>query len=121
MVKFYLISIIGNIATYEYYPDGDKSKGSGIITLDTVSGEINLVKKAEDDWSHIISAENMNDMQETINKMREENGEKHLSENEFPVATEDELYLYYASHAMDRIEEYFEKGEVPESGMVVWY
>lgn len=78
MVKFYLISLISNIATYEYYPDGDKSKVCGIITLNTVSGEIILVKKSE-------------------------NG-----------------YLNDAHHAMDRIEECFEKGEIPEYGIAAW-
>lgn len=121
MVKFYLISIIGNIATYEYFPDGDKSKACGIITLNTVSGEIILVKIAEEDWSNIITAESMNEMRNAINQICEEIGEKHLSEYELTVATEDELHYYYASYAMDRIEEYFKKGEVPESGMAMWY
>ena len=78
MVRFYLISIIGNIATYEYYPDGDKSKACGIITLNTESGEIILVQKSEDG------------------------------------------YLNDAQHAMDKIEEYFEKGEIPEYGIAAW-
>lgn len=120
MVKFYLISLIDNIATYEYYPDGDQSKQSGIITLDIKTGEIILVKTAEEDWSSIITAESMNEMRNAINQMREEIGEKHLPEDELTVATEDELHYYYASYVMDRIEEYFEKREIPEHGIVAW-
>ncbi len=79
MVKFFLVSTVDNIATYEYYPEDDRSKECGIITLDIISGETTLIKKAE------IG------------------------------------FMNYAGHAMDRIEEYFEKGKVPESGTVMWY
>lgn len=121
MVKFFLVSTVDNIATYEYYPEGNKSKECGIIALDIVSGKTTLVKKAEDDWSHIITSKSMNESRTAINRMREEIGKEPLQEEEFPVATEDYLYFYYAFHAIKRIEEYFMKGEVSKGGTVAWY
>lgn len=79
MVKFFLVSTADNIATYEYYPEDDRSKECGIIALDIVSGETTLIKKAE------------------------------------------KGFMNYAGYAMNRIEEYFGKGEIPKSGMVMWY
>lgn len=121
MVKFYLISNENGIAKYEYYPEGDKEKTSGLIYLDTNNGKVVLIKEAEGDFASIVTAKSLNDMRDDINRMRIENGEDPLTEDELPTATEDEAYHFYASHAKSRISDLFEKGTVPEYGMVAWY
>lgn len=80
MVKFYLISIVDNIVTYEYYPEDHTDKCCGIIILDTVSKIFSIEKTAEEDC-----------------------GQK------------------YAFHAIRKIREQFETGEIPQKGMTVWY
>ena len=44
-----------------------------------------------------------------------------LSEDELPVATEDEISRYYADHAINAIWEAYKKGEVLKSGRCAWY
>ena len=39
MVKFFLVSTVDNIATYEYNPEGNKSKECGIIFSTKTKGE----------------------------------------------------------------------------------
>ena len=50
MVKFFLVSTDDNIATYEYYPEDDRSKECGIITLDIVSGKTLLKRLKKNLW-----------------------------------------------------------------------
>lgn len=121
MVKFYLISNENGIAKYDYYPEGNQEKTPGLIYLGTKTGKVTLIAKAEDDFSSIATVKSMNDMRDNINRMRSENGEESLIEEELPTATEDEVYHFYASHAKSRIRDLFEKGTVPEYGVVVWY
>ena len=48
-------------------------------------------------------------------------GEPMLTEDEWPSATEAEVYAFYGSHAMKRIKNAFEGGELLERGIVAWY
>ena len=80
--------------------------------------EIDLV--AEDEFLRIATAKNLNNFRDVINKMRIENGESPLSEEELPIATEDKEWYYYADYVIKRVVEDLKKGNIIESGTVAW-
>ena len=121
MVKFQLKEKTDNRFIYEYFPQGDFSKEAGIIIIDTVSESVWIEKVAEEDFECHTTADELNDMRNTINKMRAENGELPLTEEEIPTATEGSRWYYYANHATRKLCNLFNKGEKPTAGTVVWY
>jgi exopolysaccharide biosynthesis predicted pyruvyltransferase EpsI len=50
MVYYYLIESSDTHIIYEYYPENDKSKAPGIITVDKIAETIELTKPAEMDF-----------------------------------------------------------------------
>ena len=99
---------------YEYYPEDDKNSIAGLIGINVAEDIIELLQPAERDRMHIIKAEELNFMRDSINEMRKENGELPLSEEELPTATGDSKYYQYASHAIKKINEAYEGGRVLE-------
>ena len=49
MLRYFLESIVNNIATYSYYPESTTS-GKGIVTIDMRTGVINIVRESTDDY-----------------------------------------------------------------------
>lgn len=121
MVTYKLISQTSESKLiYEYYPENDISE-EGIIQLDCNSGEISVVKVSKKDIKRYVSAAQLNDMRDSINRMRIEAGEEPLSEDELPAATEDEEFFVYADHAMKKIIESYKQGNVEKEGSSIWY
>ncbi len=87
------------------------------ITEDTI--EVLLI--AEHDKVRIITVEELNSLRDSINEIHKGNGELSLSEEEQPTAMEDGEYCWYASCAMNKINEAYKDGSILENGMVVWY
>ena len=120
MLKFKLISKENGIYIYEYYPEGDFSKKPGIVKLDTNKEEIEVVVMAEEDFVRIITAEELNVSRESMNKLRQEEGDPPLTEEEWPLAKEDEEYYLYASPMIAKICDDFAAGDLKEEGMIAW-
>jgi len=121
MVTFKLIRQTDTSIIYHYYPEGRENQEFGIICIDLINRTIMLEKLAAKDFEKVITKEELNEMRDAINKMRLENGEQELSEDELPVATEDEISRFYADHAIDAILEAYQKGEVLKYGGRAWY
>lgn len=121
MVTFKVIYKSDKEIIYEYYPEGDKESGAGRIRIDIVEETINIIEPAKRDIKRIVKADELNAMRDNINKMRKENGEPDLSEEELPVATEDSEYYWYASHALNKIAKAYDEGTILEEGMAAWY
>lgn len=121
MLKYRLKEKNDNEYTYEYFPEGDYSKESGIIIVDTVADTVCLKRVAEKDFERYTTAEELNDMRNAINQMRAENGDSPLTEEELPIATEGSRWYYYANHAIDKLCGLINSGEEPAEGMVAWY
>lgn len=121
MVKFRLKEKNNNKYTYEYFPEGDLKKETGIIIVDTVAESVWIEKVAEKDFECYTTAEELNDMRDSINKMRAEDGEPPLTEEELPTATKNEKWFYYADKAINRLCDLFNNGEEPTEGFVAWY
>jgi hypothetical protein len=61
-------------------------------------------------------------MREQVNEMRAQDGELPLTEEEWPIETEDIGYYWYADHAIDVILEAYNKdGTVMKQGTAHWY
>lgn len=121
MVTFKILYKTDTEIRYEYYPEDDKCSVAGLIGINVVEDTIELLQPAERDMLLVITAEEMNSMRDSINEMRKENGGSLLDEEELPVATEDSEYYQYASHAIRKINEAYEKGRILETGMATWY
>ena len=73
------------------------------------------------DMKNRTSAKELNEMRDTINEMRKENGEPPLTEEELPMAIEDEEWYQYADYAIRRVKKVMEEGNFLEKGTVAWY
>lgn len=110
MVEFFLLN---NTAVYEYYPENDRNKQGGVIYLDIVSGDLTLEKVAEIDWEYAVKADMLEEIRTEINQ-----NDLFFEAEELPP--EEHIYCY-ASHVINKIEELFKKGIVPERGTLMWY
>ncbi len=121
MLEFKLISKENGVYIYEYYPDGNFSKKPGIVKLDTNKQKIELVVMAEEDFVRIITAEELNESRESMNKLRQEEGLPPFTEVEWPLEKEDIEHYFYGSHVVNKIWEDFIGNTMKEEGMVAWY
>lgn len=121
MVKFILKTKDDKTLIYEYFPEGDFESKAGIISLDTKLETISVEVPAEKDFLCSTTAKELNEMRDAVNQMRIENGEPELTENELPIATEDESWYWYGDHAVNRIWKAFCEGKELSEGTVMWY
>ncbi len=121
MVKFLLKTRDENTLAYEYFPEGDIESKAGIIIFDINLKTITVDVPAEKDFLSGTTAKELNEMRDAINRMRIENGEPELTEDELPIATEDELWYWYGDHAINSIWKAFREGKELPEGTVMWY
>ena len=121
MVTFKLLYKSDKEIRYEYFPENDKLSEAGIIGIDVNQNSIFIIQPAERDTLRRVSASELNELRDSINEMRKENRESPLAEEELPIATENDVFYYYASHAIRKIAEDYDEGHIHEEGMVAWY
>ncbi len=76
---------------------------------------------AELESERIILASELNELRDEINRMRLSDGRPELTEEEMPIACEDEHSYFYADHVMRKIFKAYNNGEILESGTSSWY
>ena len=121
MVTYFIVDRNDNFLTYKYYPENDTDKSCGIIKVDIPNKEFSVLTVAEEDFLCITTAAELNEMRDAINKMQLEIGEAPLTEEELPIAYEDEEWYFYASRVISKLKKELGNGIIPESGKVVWY
>ena len=122
MVIFNLLSKNENEIKYEYYPEGNKEYEPGTIVIDLVKMCVKEMFPSKLDCCLKHTVAEINELRNSVNKMRIEEGEPELTEEEWPSAKEDVEYFKYAQHAIDKIDEMYEAdGEFPSEGTVAWY
>lgn len=85
---------------------------------------VKFILKTKDDKTltyECTTAKELNEMRDAINQMRIENGEPELTEDELPIATEDESWYWYGDHAINSIWKAFCEGKELPEGTVMWY
>ena len=107
---------------YEYYPEG-KTEFPGIIAADLKEGKVFLKESSEKDFYREILGSELNDMRDSINNMRVENGEEPYTEEELPICDPDKDYggYVYAEKALSKLEEFCETNDFKDEGIVTWY
>ena len=118
MVTFDIESKTLDKVVYRYFPENNRDSEPGIFSISLTTGEVMLEVVAEEDHICRTSASELNTMRDAINEMRAENGEPPLTEDELPIATEDEEWYYYVDHAIRGVRDELEKGIIPEKGTV---
>lgn len=121
MVTFELAEQIEHILIYHYFPENKRDAKCGVITVNLQEESIEITELAEKDWSRTIPPEELNTFRDSINAMRAEDGKPPLTEDELPTATEPCFHAFYGSHAVSRIGELIEDGEIPQRGSSAWY
>lgn len=114
MVTFKLVEENKQYLIYWYFPNGQEDSGYGIILLDKLSGTIKIQKMAANDFSHIVTISEQNEM-------RKEEGRPPLPEDEWPSATTEFTTTFFADHAIRKITEGYNSGNVLREGEAAWY
>lgn len=122
MVILKKISFSNDEIVYEYYPEG-KTEFPGIIVADLKKRKIFLKESSQKDFYRNILGAELNDMRDSLNKIRVENGEEPYTEEELPICDPDKDYggYVYAEKALSKLEEFFETNDFKNEGIVTWY
>ena len=86
--------------------------------IDNLSKEI----WKKDFYRKILGSE-LNDMRDSINNMRDENGEEPYTEEELSLCDSDKDYgaNVYAEQALSKLEEFLETNNYKDEWMVAWH
>ncbi|WP_138159520.1 hypothetical protein [Peptoniphilus catoniae] len=122
MVILKKISFSNEEVVYEYYPEG-KTEFPGKIVADLREGKVFLKKSSQKDFYRKILGSELNDMRDSINKMRVENGEEPYTEVELSLCDPDKDYggYVYAEKALSKLEEFLETNNYKDECIVTWY
>lgn len=122
MVILKKISFSNDEIVYEYYPEG-KTEFPGIIVADLKKRKVFLKESSQKDFYRNILGAELNDMRDSLNKMRVENGEESYTEEELPICDPDKDYggYVYAEKALSKLEEFCETNDFKDEGIVTWY
>jgi len=116
MVTFKLKHQDSHKLTYFYYPNGKEDAGHGTITVYMDEGRIDVSVLAENDRLIHHTKENLNAMRETANSMRQIEQLPPLTEEEWPIATEDRIGTLFADFAVKTIVEAYNEGNILTEG-----
>ena len=78
-------------------------------------------RNIHDDFSHIVTVDEQNELRNSINETRKEEGLPLLTEEEWPSATTALTKTFFADHAISKIIESYNSGEILKEGMSAWY
>ena len=122
MVILKKISSSNEEVVYEYYPEG-KTEYPGKIVANLREGKVFLKESSQKDFYREILGSELNDIRNSINKMRVENGEEPYTEEELPICDPDKDYggYVYAEKALTKLSESFETNDFRDEYMVAWY
>ena len=110
MVTFRLVEETEQYLIYWYFPDGHEDEMHGIILIDKLNGTVEIPKMAHNDFSHIVTVAEQNELRDSVNDMRREEGLSLLTEEEWPSATTEFTKTFFADHAISKIIEGYNSG-----------
>ena len=121
MVTFRLVEETEQYLIYWYFPDGHEDEMHGSILIDKLNETVEIQKMAHNDFSHIVTVDEQNELRNSVNDMREEEGLPLLTEEEWPSASTAFKKTFFADHAISKIIESYNSGEILKEGMSAWY
>ncbi|WP_245191086.1 hypothetical protein [Anaerococcus rubeinfantis] len=94
-----------------------------MIVADLKERKVFLKQSSQNDFYREIFGAELNDMRDSINKMRVENGEEPYTEEELPICNPDKDYggYVYAEKALSKLEEFLGTNDFRDECIVAWY
>lgn len=120
MVTFKLKEETQEKLVYWYFPNGNEKNGHGTIVVDRVHGKLDVPELAPDDRLVRHTVEKQNRWREAVNHMRHIEQIPELTDEEWPEATEDKITTVFADHAIEKIVEAYNSGEILQEGAESW-
>lgn len=120
MVTFRLMEKNDETITYRYFPNGKPEHGYGVIVIDRIAGKIDLKELAPDDMMAKHSVEEQMKIRQAIVNMRKIEQLPELTEQEFPIPTEEKISTVFADHAIQKIVQAYNQGQILEEGQAIW-
>ncbi|SUB56408.1 hypothetical protein [Peptoniphilus lacrimalis] len=119
MVILKKISFSNEEVVYEYYPEG-KTEFPGKIVADLKERKVFLKEISQKDCYRKILGSELNDMRDSINNMRVENGEEQYTEEELSLCDPDKDYggYVYSEKALSKLEEFLETNNYKDECIV---
>ena len=113
MVKWYVKDETPERVVYEYYPEDDKHRQPGIITIDRIKDMIELTTAAESDSRHTVDKESARLICEVLFDTSPK------IEAEVAQVAGTSYWVYY-DHARRKIIDDYNAGIIKD-GMSIWY
>ncbi|MCF0137134.1 MAG: hypothetical protein HUJ66_02085 [Oscillospiraceae bacterium] len=120
MVTFRLMEKNDETVVYRYFPNGKAEHGFGLIVIDRLAGKIDVTELAPDDMLRRHTVEDQLRIREAIVNMRRTEQLPELTEEEFPIPTQDRISTVFADHAIQKIVEAYNQGQILEEGQAIW-
>ena len=120
MVTFRLKEQDDNQLTYWYFPQGKEANGHGTIIIDRVAGKVDVTQLAPDDRLRRHTLEEQLKLRKATENMRKIEQLPELTEEEWPIPTADKISTIFADHAIRKIVEAYNQGQILEEGIEVW-
>lgn len=120
MVTFKLQEENEQRLVYWYYPNGIVEHGHGTIVIDRVKGIVDVSELAPDDRLVRHTVEEQIRRRNATNKMRQIEQIPELTEEEWPTPTKDVINTVFADHAIEKIVQAYNAGEILEEGAEAW-
>ena len=112
MVTFKLKEENDRQLVYWYFPHGNEENGHGTIVIDRVLGKLDVTELAPDDRLVRHTVENQNRWRKAVNQMR--------NIEQIPELTDERISTVFADHAIQKIIEAYNNGEILEEGVETW-
>lgn len=106
---------------YEYFPEKHMESEPGIIVVDIAGETIDIETMAAEDFVIRHSVEEQNELRNSVNAMRIEEGQPGLTEEDWPSATTEMKYAAYGSHAISNLLKKLNADMIPDEGVEMWY
>lgn len=120
MVTFKLKEENDERLVYWYFPNGAEDHGHGTIVVDRLAGKIDVTELAPDDRLVRHTIESQQRWRDAVNQMRHVEQIPELTPEEWPEATEERISTVFADHAVAKIVEAYNQGEILEEGAEAW-
>ena len=120
MVTFRLMEKNDETVVYRYFTNGKAEHGFGLIVIDRLAGKIDVTELAPDDMLRRHTVEDQLRIREAIVNMRRTEQLPELTEEEFPIPTQDRISTVFADHAIQKIVDAYKQGQILEEGQAIW-
>ena len=118
MVEFILRNITNERLVYEYFPEGNRNRMSGLISVILKEKDVILDVAAEDDFKCSLKGE-LEELKDSIDEMYEALGEFQLAVD-WDIDVGDDEWYYYAEKVIESLKYDLSQRKMRKRGIIVW-